>query len=392
MKWVLRILLYFFGLLAVLVVLSYLTNHDYIWTGIRETWLRGWKNAQIDDLQFRDHVRTIPASSNPQPWPESSLAKGASLSKEDVSWLKETQTASFLVILHDSLVAEEYLMGHDEETLTNSFSMAKSITAMAVGLAVDEGLVELDASVGTYIDRLGDGASADLTVEQLLQMRSCIPFGESYKNPFGFQAKAYYRDDNRELLQGYEVEGTPGTAFKYQGGNTMLLAEMLDEVRDGNLSEDIAEGLWERVGAEYDAKWGLDMAEEEGGVERSFAQFYATTRDFARFGQLLLDTGAWKGEQLISKDYITKMLTPINQLTNDVDVSHYGYQIWLGMTDDGRPFSLMEGLRGQMVISIPSLDMVVVRTGYAKSEVKKRELPVEAYHIIDMARRLTTTD
>ena len=132
------------------------------------------------------------------------------------SWLKETQTASFLVILHDSLVAEEYLMGHDEETLTNSFSMAKSITAMAVGLAVDEGLVELDASVGTYIDRLGDGASADLTVEQLLQMRSCIPFGESCKNPFGFQAKAYYRDDNRELLQGYEVEGTPGTAFKYQ--------------------------------------------------------------------------------------------------------------------------------------------------------------------------------
>jgi len=146
------------------------------------------------------------------------------------------------------------------------------------------------------------------------------------------------------------------------------------------------------MGAEHDAKWGLDMAENDRGVERSFAQFYATTRDFARFGQLLLDTGAWKGEQLISKDYTTKMLTPINELTNDVDVAHYGYQIWLGTTDDGMPFSLMEGLRGQMVISIPSLDMVVVRTGYAKSEVKKRELPVEAYRIIDMARRLTTTD
>ena len=123
----------------------------------------------------------------------------------------------------------------------------------------------------------------------------------------------------------------------------MLLAEMLDEVRYGNLSEDIAEGLWERMGAEYDAKWGLDMAEEEGGVERSFAQFYATTRDFARFGQLLLDTGSWKGEQLISKQYMTRMLTPINQLTDEVDVAHYGYQIWLGTTDDELPFFIDGG-------------------------------------------------
>ena len=108
-----------------------------------------------------------------------------------------------------------------------------------------------------YLPRFGEGESADLTVQQVLQMRSNIPFGESYKDPFGFQAKAYYRDDNRALLQPYRVEGTPGTTFHYQGGNTMLLAEMLDQVREGNLSEDIANGLWEQMGAEHDAFWGL---------------------------------------------------------------------------------------------------------------------------------------
>ena len=90
----------------------------------------------------------------------------------------------------------------------------------------------------------------------------------------------------------------------------MLLSEMLDRVRDGNLSQDIANGLWEQMGAEHDAFWGLDGDPAEGAVERSFAQFYATTRDFARFGQLFLDTGAWKGQQLIEKGFVTRMITP----------------------------------------------------------------------------------
>ena len=104
MKWVLRILLYFFGLLAVLVVLSYLTNHDYIWTGISETWLR-WKNAQIDDLQFGIMSEPFPLLPILSLGLKVHLPTAQSLSK-DVSRLKETQAASFLVILHDSLVAK----------------------------------------------------------------------------------------------------------------------------------------------------------------------------------------------------------------------------------------------------------------------------------------------
>ena len=370
------------------VALSYLTHHDYLWGGIRETWLRGWENAQIDDLDFRDHVRTIPASSNPQPWPEGPLWGKAVLSEKAQAWHEENKSASFLVIQHDSLVHESYFRGHDATTLTNSFSMVKSITAMAVGMAVGEGLVDEQAPLATYIPRFADGMDAGLTVQEVLQMRSHIPFGESYKDPFGFQAKAYYRDDNRTLLEPYRVSGEQGTLFEYQGGNTMLLAEMLDAVRDGNLSMDIANGLWEQMGAEHDAFWGLDGNPEDGAVERAFAQFYATTRDYARFGQMLLDSGAWKGEQLLDKAFVTRMITPQNALTDEVDADFYGYQIWLGRTDDGLAFSMMEGLRGQMVISVPALDLVVVRTGYAKSKKKKRHLPVASYEVVEMARAM----
>ena len=142
------------------------------------------------------------------------------------------------------------------------------------------------------------------------------------------------------------------------------------------------------MGAEHDAFWGLDGDPSEGAVERSFAQYYATTRDFARLGQLLLDTGAWKGQQLLPRDFTERMITPIERLTDEVDTDFYGYQIWLGTTDDGLPFSMLEGLRGQMVISLPDLDMVVVRTGYDKLKAKKRDLPVDTYTVIDVARRL----
>lgn len=374
--------------LVAAVIFSYLTNYDYLWGGIRETWLRGWENAQIDDLPFRDHVRTLPASSNPQPWPEGPLWGKVELDEAGQAWLEDSKTASFLVIQHDSLVYESYLRGHDATTLTNSFSMVKSITALAVGLAVQQGLIDEEAPVSTYLPRFAEGDGASLTVQELLQMRSNIPFGEDYKDPFGFQAKAYYRDDNRTLLEPYRVDGEPGTVFHYQGGNTMLLAEILDAVREGNLSQDIANGLWEPMGARHDAFWGLDGDPAVGAVERAFAQYYATTRDYARFGQMLLDSGAWKGQQLLDKGYVTRMITPVNQLTDEVATTYYGYQIWLGTTDDGLPFSIMEGLRGQMVISVPALDLVVVRTGYTKSKGKKRHLPVDIYTVIDLARGL----
>ena len=374
--------------LVAAVVLSYFTNYGYLWGGIRETWLRGWENAQIDDLPFRDHVRTLPASSNPQTWPEGSLWGKVELDEAGQAWLEASKTASFLVIQHDSLVYESYLRGHDATTLTNSFSMVKSITAMAVGLAVQQGLIDEQAPVSTYLPRFAEGDGASLTVQELLQMRSNIPFGEDYKDPFGFQAKAYYRDDNRTLLEPYRVDGDPGTVFHYQGGNTMLLAEILDAVREGNLSQDIANGLWEQMGARHDAFWGLDGDPADGAVERAFAQYYATTRDYARFGQMLLDSGAWKGQQLLDKGYVTRMITPVNQLTDEVATTYYGYQIWLGTTDDGLPFSIMEGLRGQMVITVPALDLVVVRTGYTKSKGKKRHLPEDIYTVIDLARSL----
>jgi CubicO group peptidase (beta-lactamase class C family) len=142
------------------------------------------------------------------------------------------------------------------------------------------------------------------------------------------------------------------------------------------------------MGATDPAYWGLDAPVEEGGIERSFAQYYATTRDYARFGALLLDTGKWQGTPLVPQDYTARLLTPIHTLAPECDAKHYGYQIWLGNTEDGLAFSAMEGHRGQFVISVPALDLVVVRTGYDKAPDKLRHLPGHVYRCIAAAREV----
>lgn len=363
-----------------------ITGHGYILSGMTETYFRGWKNANIDDIDFRD-LRTIEAAPAPSPW----IAKplwNASFSEADEQWHEDYMTASFLLLHGDTLLFERYWNGFDESTVSNSFSACKSIVALAVGLAVTEGLVDVNEELGTYIPRFAGEAGKGLTVEEVLQMRTHIPFGEDYNNPFGFMAKAYYRGDMQELLEAYRVPESHGGEWKYQGGNTMLLGELVASLGRGTLSEWVERGMWQPMGAQNDAFWGLDAPDEEGGIERCFAMYYATARDFARFGKLLNHLGNWNGQQLIDSAYVAAMVQPISQRTADCDASHYGYQIWLGETEDGLAFSCMEGLRGQFIVSLPALDLVIVRTGFDKDMHKTDELPSCVHRIIDMGRGL----
>ena len=381
-----KVLLTTAALFAVVLGVSFATGYGYVWGGMRETYLRGWKNANIDDLPFRE-VRVLSKSPNPQPWPEA-LQPEEALDAEELQALDSSGAASFLVIQRDTLRYERYAHGHDRTTVTNSFSMAKTITALAYGLAEDRGYLHMNDEVGTHIPRFSGAAGQGLIVEEVLQMRSHIPFGEDYKNPLGFMARAYYRDDLRGLMQPYLPTSDPGATWEYQGGNTMLLEELVREATDVPVGKWVETELWHRMGAESDAYWGLDAPEAEGGIERSFAQFYATSRDYARFGQLLLDSGRWRGTTLVGEDFVTRLLTPIAGRTRECDVQHYGYQIWLGTDKAGHGFAVMQGHRGQYIIVVPALDLVVVRTGYEVDKAKENHIPLEVHRCLERAQTI----
>jgi CubicO group peptidase (beta-lactamase class C family) len=374
-----RLIGYLLILGSSVVGLAMLTGYDYIFSGIRQAWLRGWSSGNIDDLQFAIDSRVL-AASDPAPWPES--LEASSLPEDVYQWMEDEQTASFLVVLNDTIIYENYWYGHEKSTLTNSFSMAKTIVAMAIGLAADDGLIDVKAPLSDYLPRFNDGLGAGVTVEHVLQMRTGIPFGESYSDPFGFPAKAYYGGDILGLLNPYRPINTSGTIFKYQSGNTMLLAELLSKVQDKNLSDFVADGIWGPIHAEYAAEWGLDARD---GVERSFAQFYATTRDFARLGKLVLDHGMVDSTMVLSVDFVKAMSTPISDPDLNIEVPFYGYQTWMGVTEDGIEFSYLRGHRGQYVVSVPEKNLIMVRTGFERDMNTRRNLSVDTYIYLEAA-------
>ncbi len=379
MIWLKRTLGYLLIICSTVVAVALLTGHGYLYKGIKEVWLRGWSSGNIDDLKYAYDTRVL-AATDPVPWPEDLGQTELPDSLEN--WMDEELTASYLVIHKDTVIFEKYWRGHGVETLSNSFSMAKTVVAIAVGKAVDDGLIDVKAPLSDYIPRFKDGLGSTITVEHVLQMRTCIPFGESYSDQFGFPARAYYGVDIESLMEPYRPIAESGTEFEYQSGNTILLAELHSAVQDLNLTDYVAKNIWAPMHAEYDAEWGLDAVD---GLERSFAQFYSTTRDFARFGKLLLDGGLVDSTRILSEQFVKDMITPIADHELGVNIPFYGYQIWMGQTDSGIDFSFLRGHRGQYVIAIPEKDIIVVRTGYQRDMNLLRNLSIDTYIYIEAA-------
>lgn len=367
---------FFFVLLIILVIYASLalTGNGHILEGIPQTYFRGVNKPDIDDLPFSD-VREIPIG-EAQAWPKSHAYNRFELSDDLLEKHKKYESTAYLIIENDSLLYEQYWGQGGEDVLSNSFSMAKSFTAMSIGVAADKGLLRTSDPVGNYLPRFKQDINAELSIKELLQMTSGINFGESYTNPFGYQAKSYYNDDLIGLTQDYLVSKKPGTFWEYQGGNTVILSELLEKETGVRLSQYFGENIWSKIGAEHVAYWGLD---DEDGMEKAFSAVYATARDFARIGQLYLNNGQWKGAQVLSPAFVQESIQPCDAPDKDgLPANHYGYQWWLGEFE-GEKIFMCVGMRGQYIICQPSKNRVVVRLGHTRPETKVDRLPEDLF-------------
>lgn len=357
----------FSGLLIVIALAAIgllVTGNEHILYGLPATYLSGNSRPDIDDASFFDLREVAPGSH--APWPEHPELHNLALTEADIAYHEQLHSVAFLVIHRDTIVLEQYFEDYDKDTRSNSFSMAKSFTSLAVGTASDRGLLNVDDPVAKYLPRFNEGTSAKLTLRQLLQMRSNIDFGESYSNPFGYQAKAYYGADLLGITAPFRVTGQPGTEWKYEGGNTVILGEVVQKVTGMTLSEWFSQTIWSRIGTEHAGYWNLD---KEGGMEKAFSGFYATARDFARIGKLMLHRGKWEGTQVLGSGWVDASLQPV--YTNDRDgnmVEHYGYQWWLAPQADRPWHYAARGMRGQYIIVVPEHDLVIVRLGHNRDE------------------------
>ena len=272
-------------------------------------------------------------------------------------FLIKNNTVAFLIIHKDSINYENYFSGYDQEDIVPSFSMAKSVTSMLIGCAIDEGLIKsVDEPVTAYIPELAKNGFDKVTIKHLLQMTSGLEFNESYFNPFGHAASFYYGRDLRKKSAKLKLKQVPGAGFEYVSGNTQLLGWVLERaLKTKTVTQYLDEKIWSPLSMEYGGGWSLDK--KKNGMEKTFCCLNLRTRDYAKLGRLYLKKGNWNGQQLVSEKWV-KSSTMID--TSEGSVWFYQYQWWIPSHEGD---FIAEGILGQFIYLNPAKDLIIVRLG-----------------------------
>ncbi|RNA60868.1 class C beta-lactamase-related serine hydrolase [Chryseobacterium nematophagum] len=343
----------FLIILILSIILTYILGYDYLFNGISKTYLRGKMSAHIDDGKFFSNH--IIETKSPKTWEKSSEYNEKELPKNIVDDLNQSHTAAFLVIQNGKLIHEQYWNGYHQSSKTNSFSMAKAVTVMLFGKALEEGKIShIDIHFSEYFDEFKTkGLAKRLTLKNLAQMESGLDWNEDYKNPFLPNAKAYYGKSLNKAVFTRNFKEEPGTQFEYQSGSTQLLGFAVKKAINQSLASYLSDKFWTPLGMEHNAEWSTD----ESGMEKTYCCIHSNARDFAKLGQLFLDNGKVGDHQILNLDFINQMRTP-TQKSEEI----YGMGLWINNDNPIKHYYFL-GLQGQYIIMVPEYNMVIVRTG-----------------------------
>lgn len=322
----------------------------------------------------------VRASGDPLPlprWPDApSISYRWGLSSKTLDdFMAETQTTGLMVIKDGRVVAERYQYGRQADMRFRSFSMAKTFTAMLVGIAHGKGLIRsLDDKAADYWPEIAPSAYGQTTIRNLLRMASGVPFRELYTwtpdDDIWLWGRVLFLPENRmrpekivEYLNSKTTrEAAQGLRFKYATIETEILGRVLSRAAGMSISQMTQEWLWQPMGAEAEARWllaGTDQGEGTGG------SFNATLRDYARFGVLLANDGLRGDVQIIPRDYLLEATDAARQPAafrprSATPGMGYGYQTWIAPFKE-RTFAL-QGIHGQHIMVQPKSGIVMVQT------------------------------
>ena len=369
-------------LVAILSINVYVlvSGKTYFYKAIR------YNFAGVDDYQLFEN-RVLHKSTQPQPWISSKNFNKKPLSAKLQNKLDSLQTFAFLVIKNDSVIYESYSDGYSASSYSNSFSMAKTVVSMLIGVAIkDEKIKNIDQAIGDFLPDFNSEGKEKITIKHLLTMSSGLNWDESYASPFSMTTEAYYGSDLPKLMSNMKAIEEPGKEFKYLSGNTQLLALVLEKATGKHLAEYAEEKLWQPMGAENDALWSLD---KKDGTEKAYCCLNSNARDFARLGKLYLQNGNWNGTQLIDSNYVEESLKPADVIdpTDGKPVDFYGLQWWLMPNVINTKAFYARGILGQFIIVVPEYDLIIVRLGHKKG-TKIGEQQGEVYTYIEEAIKL----
>lgn len=377
-----KALKYVIGGAALGVAAAYLFGYDYLFSGISKTYLKGKSSAYIDDGNL--FPGNPIASGEPRSWVEDPEYNKRELSETINENLKHSRTAAFVVIKNGKILHEQYWDGYNQLSHTNSFSMAKAVTVMLLGKALEEGIIKsMDEKLSDFYSEFKEKTFGNqVTLKNLAQMEAGLDWNEDYNNPFLPNARAYYGKSLVKAVFSRKFKEEPGTRFEYQSGSTQLLGFALRKAIGQPLAGYLSEKFWIPLGMEQPAAWSTD----DYGMEKTYCCIHACARDFARLGQLFMDDGKVGETQILNKDFIEQMRTPTEK-SKEI----YGLGLWINHDNPVKHYYFL-GLQGQYIIMVPEHDMVIVKTGsYSNNPKNDRGRPDQVRFLVNETVQLFQT-
>jgi CubicO group peptidase (beta-lactamase class C family) len=317
-------------------------------------------------------TRVVPASGTPMALVPATAGptiryrwEGATRGLDD--YLDRWPTTGLLVLQGDRIVVERYRYARTPDVRFLSFSMAKSVVSLLVGIAQARGsIASLDDAAERHAPELAGSAYGGTAVRDLLRMGSGLEFTERYDG-FDDAARLFRAFASGEpsvvdvLRSVRERRAPPGTRFSYASAETAVLGRVLSGATGRTLAELASQWLWQPLHAERDAFWMIGA----DGHEEAYSGFNAILRDWGRLGRLLALDGRLNGQEIIPRAYLmdatdAERQPPAFRPRQATPGPGYGYQFWI-LSLRERTFALM-GAHGQATFVQPASGIVMVHT------------------------------
>lgn len=305
------------------------------------------------------------------------------LSAETQDWIEERTVTSLLVIQDGQIRFEEYFLGTSPEDRRISWSMAKSYLSALFGILLEEGAIaSLDDPVIKYAPKLQGSAYETATIRNVLNMASGVTFDEDYLDP-----KSDINRMGRVVALGGELDdfaaslkdsfAAPGETWQYVSIDTHVIGMVIRGATGQSVAALLDEKILQHLGLERDGYYITDGA----GVAFVLGGLNFTTRDYARFGQMILQNGMSDGRQIVPADWIKESTLP--SAPTEPGKIGYGYQWWIPVGAHDGEF-LARGVYGQYMYFDQSRGVLIVATG---ADRKFREPGVNEQNI-EMFRKI----
>lgn len=263
------------------------------------------------------------------------------------AWLESHRSKSGLVIRHGRIVAEWYFGDTDRKSKFAAYSTTKSLSSLAAGLAIEEGKLQLDDSVGKFLPDVRPEGKRSITVKQLLSMTSGV------HNLPNFHER---NDLFRYAMFEAAMDHKPGEKWDYNNTGLALLSPVFEKATGESLDQFFNQRVFTPIGiTSSDWSW-----EHRDGHTIPYSGCHLTARAMGRIGLLVLNGGKWREKQIVPAEWIAESIAP----SQDLNPS-YGYLWWNNTTNKWpnvpKDAYAALGRWDNDILVVPSLDLIVVR-------------------------------